>query len=298
VGPSCAFTPGKGISSWFTEAMFDEMFPNICHSACKGCGILTYECMVKATLMYPDFANSADEAANKREVAAWLGQMSQETTGGGCNTPVTGADGTCSCGPTWCDSHPGGCASWGLCFTEEATDNLYCSPSSTYPCVPGKRYSGRGPKQLSWNYNYGQFSESFCGDAQVLLDQPELVSTNPTLAWASSIWFWFTGGACNPGETCKPNCHEVFVGSKQMCAADVAAGRKYGYGWVTNIINGGLECGGAGGGACDYRVLSRVRFYKHFCEILGVAPLAAGWTEDNLHCAEQKHYVQSPPTVC
>merc|ERR1712238_560780 len=99
------------------------------------------------------------------------------------------ADGTCSCGPAWCDGHEGGCASWGLCFVEEA-GGTYCSPNSVYPCTWGQEYRGRGPKQLSYNYNYGQFSEEFCGDKSILLDNPSWVATNPTLAWASSIWFW------------------------------------------------------------------------------------------------------------
>mmetsp|Transcript_35116 Transcript_35116/g.113684 ORF Transcript_35116/g.113684 Transcript_35116/m.113684 type:complete len:489 (+) Transcript_35116:237-1703(+) len=298
-GPSCDFTPGEGISSWFTEELFNEMFPNICSSSCHGCSMLTYKCLIKATLMYPDFAQSGSEEDNKRELAAWLGEMSQETTGGGCGASTENSDGTCSCGSMWCDGHPGGgCSTWGLCFVEEAGGS-YCSPSSTYPCVPGKEYKGRGPKQLSWNYNYGQFSEQFCGDKSILLENPQRVATNPTLAWASSIWFWFTGGACNPGETCKPSCHDVFLGTKPMCAGDVQANHKYGLGWVTNVINGGLECGGAGQGKCDYRVHSRVRFYKHFCGILDVSPLAEGWTEEeNLFCNEQNNYVQAPPQVC
>lgn len=278
------------------------MFPHICDPACKGCEMLTYPCLIQATLLYPDFASSSDMEANKREVAGWLGQMSQETTGGGCNLPTTqNADGSCSCGPTWCDGEAnGGCARWGLCFVEE-TGGTYCSPNSFYPCVPGKEYRGRGPKQLSWNYNYGQFSEEFCGNKDVLLSNPDWVASNPVLAWASSIWFWFSGGACieQAGEICKPGCHDVMLGTKTKCPSDVSAGREYGLGWVTNVVNGGLECGSAGGGKCDYRVFSRVRFYKHFCSILGVAPLAEGWTEDeNLFCHNQKNYAQSPPTNC
>lgn len=298
VGPACTFTPGEGISRWYTKGMFNDMFPNICASACQGCETLTYECLIKATLQYPDFANSGNVDDDKRELAAWLGQMSQETTGGGCPTPVRNVDGTCSCGPAWCDSQPGGgCSSWGLCFVEEQ-GGTYCSTNAQYPCTPGQEYKGRGPKQLSWNYNYGQFSEEYCGDKQTLLTHPGRVATNPTLAWASSMWFWFSGGACGPDESCKPNCHEVFLGQKPMCPSDVAANRKYGFGWVTNIINGGLECGGAGDGDCDYRVLSRVRFYKFFCEILGVDALAPGWDEDNLACANQANYASFPPQQC
>lgn len=281
--------------------MFKEMFPHICDGACKGCEMLTYPCLIQATLEYPEFANSENIDDNKREVAAWLGQMSQETTGGGCNQPtVEHDDGSCSCGTTWCDSEPnGGCARWGLCFVEEA-GGTYCSDNSVYPCKPGREYKGRGPKQLSWNYNYGQFSEEFCGNKDVLLENPEWVASNPKLAWASSIWFWFSGGAClgTTGEICKPGCHEVMLGSKTKCPADEEADRKYGLGWVTNVINGGLECGSAGSGKCDYRVFSRVRFYKHFCGILDVDPLAPGWSEDNLFCVDQKNYVESPPTEC
>lgn len=262
--------------------------------------MLTYKCLVKATQLYPAFAQGSSADDNKRELAAWLGEMSQETTGGGCGASIENADGTCSCGQMWCDGHVGGCAAWGLCFVEEAGGS-YCSPSSFYPCSPDREYKGRGPKQLSYNYNYGQFSEEFCGDKTILLDNPTWVATNPTLAWASSIWFWFSGGACNEGagEICKPGCHDVFLGTKTMCQADMDAGRKYGLGWVTNVINGGLECGGAGTGKCDYRVHSRVRFYKHFCGILGVNPLAEGWTEEeNLFCVDQKNYASSPPTRC
>lgn len=264
--------------------------------------MLQYECLIKATLLYPDFANSGDVEADKRELAAWLGQMSQETTGGGCGASIENPDGTCSCGDSnWCDSEPdGGCARWGLCFVEEA-GGTYCSENAYYPCTPGREYRGRGPKQLSYNYNYGQFSRDFCGDASVLLDDPDRVATNPTLAWGSSIWFWMTGGACltEEGEVCKPSCQEVFAGTKPLCASDISVNRQYGLGWVTNVVNGGLECGGAGNGKCDYRVHSRVRFYKRYCEILGVSPLAPGWTEDgNLFCAHQGNYASAPPSNC
>jgi len=261
--------------------------------------MLTYNCLIQATLMYPKFGTSGSAEENKRELAAWLGIMSQETTGGGCGQSTTNADGTCSCGTMWCDNFPkGGCEAWGLCKVAERTGASYCSGNAKYPCVAGQKYSGRGPKQISWNYNYGQFSEEFCGDKNILLNDPDRVASNPTLAWASSIWFWFSGGACGAGEKCKPGCHEVMLGTKKKCSADVAAGRQYGLGWATNIVNGGLECGADGRGKCDYRVHSRVKYYKRFCGILGVAPLAAGWNDDNLFCNKQKNYIESPPTEC
>lgn len=110
----------------------------------------------------------------------------------------------------------------------------YCLPgigsgsgSGLYPCKPSRR----GPKQLSWNYNYGQFSKENCGDPNNLLEIPDWVATNPTQAWVSSIWFWFSGGACDQAsdEICKPFPHNVFTGKQERCGADVAANRQYGF---------------------------------------------------------------------
>ena len=36
-----------------------------------------------------------------------------------------------------------------------------------YPCTPGRAYYGRGAIDLSWNYNYGAFSQAIFQDAKV-----------------------------------------------------------------------------------------------------------------------------------
>jgi len=50
--------------------------------------------------------------------------------------------------------------------------------------------------QLSWNYNYGRFSNIFAPAAYdsklYLLEQPELVHQSGTLAMAAGIWFYMT----------------------------------------------------------------------------------------------------------
>ncbi|XP_019101200.1 PREDICTED: endochitinase At2g43590-like [Camelina sativa] len=56
-----------------------------------------------------------------------------------------------------------------------------------YPCAPGKSYHGRGPIQLSWNYNYGPCGQGLGLD---LLRQPELVGSNATVAFKTGLWFW------------------------------------------------------------------------------------------------------------
>ncbi|RWR90601.1 chitinase 9 [Cinnamomum micranthum f. kanehirae] len=90
---------------------------------------------------FEGFAQGDDSEICKREIAAFLGQTSHETTGG------------------WATA-PDGPYSWGYCFKEErgATAD-YCVPSVECPCAPGKKYYGRGPIQISYNYNYCQAGE-------------------------------------------------------------------------------------------------------------------------------------------
>jgi chitinase len=102
-----------------------------------GSGFYTYSAFITAAAAFPGFGtSSADPAINKRELAAFLGQISHETTGG------------------W-PTAPDGPYSWGLCWITEGKKNPvftpYCDPStSVYPCTPGKLYYGRGPMQLTW----------------------------------------------------------------------------------------------------------------------------------------------------
>ncbi|XP_059291561.1 basic 30 kDa endochitinase-like [Lycium ferocissimum] len=48
---------------------------------------------------------------------------------------------------------------WGHCFKTEQGNPAdlpsYCTTSAELPCAPGKKYYGRGPIQISHNYNYG-----------------------------------------------------------------------------------------------------------------------------------------------
>jgi chitinase len=49
---------------------------------------------------------------------------------------------------------------------------------------------------------------------------------------------------------------------------------------ITNIINGGLECGKGQ----DSRVADRIGFYKRYCDLLGVS------YGDNLDCYSQRPF--------
>ena len=52
-----------------------------------------------------------------------------------------------------------------------------------------KKYYGRGAKQLSYNFNYGQFSQAMFGEGRLLLDYPDFVA-DTWLNLASATWFY------------------------------------------------------------------------------------------------------------
>ena len=167
---------------------------------------------------------------------------------------------------------PDGPYAWGYCFKQEqGSPGSYCEPKPEWPCASGKKYYGRGPIQLSWNYNYGQAGRAIGVD---LLNNPDLVATDPTVSFKTVMWFWMTAQAP------KPSSHAVIMGQWSPLGTDWAPGRVPGFGVITNIINGGKECGHG----YDKRVADRIGFYKRYCHILGVTH------GDNLDCYNQKHF--------
>lgn len=258
---SCVYTPPpapgeSNVSSLISAETFNAMFPNRTYPACNG-GYFLYSAFIEATRSYPLFAGEGSEEVRKRELAAFLAQISHETTGG------------------W-DTAPGGRYAWGLCFREEVGCErggcaAYCDPYSQYQCVPGKSYHGRGPMQLSWNYNYGPAGNAIGID---LLSNPDIVATNGVVAFKTALWFWMTP------QPPKPSAHAVMVGTWQPTEQDTTLGRAPGFGMTTNIINGGLECQMP----TDERVRDRVGFFQTYATRFGVSP------GDNLYCDRMTHY--------
>ena len=121
------------------------------------------------------------------------------------------------------------------------------------------------------NYNYGQAGKAIGAD---LINNPDLVATDLTILFKTAIWFWMTPQAN------KPSNHDVIIGNWRPSAADTSAGRVPGYGVITNIINGGLECGHGS----DNMVADRIGFYKRYCEIMGVS------YGNNLDCYNQEPF--------
>lgn len=226
--------------------------------------------IINETIDYATFAGEGDLAARKRELMAFLANISQETTGG------------------W-PTAPGGQYAWGLYFREEVgyegTTNIGYrdEANAIYPPAPGKSYHGRGPIQLSYNYNYGQASEFIFGDKNVLLANPEKVIQEGVIAFETAIWFWMAQ------QYPKPSCHEVMIPGKWTpTAAQLAGGLKPGFGATVNIINGGVECGS---GTENAKVLGRIAHYQRYTGIKGVSlELDGGNNAANCGCANMARF--------
>ncbi|GAA4003259.1 chitinase [Allokutzneria multivorans] len=211
---------GGGTPSGFvvSEAQFNQMFPG-------RNPFYTYQGLTAALSAYPGFATTGGDTVKKQEAAAFLANANHET--GGL-----------------------------VHIVEQNTANYphYCDRNQPYGCPAGQAaYYGRGPIQLSWNFNY-----KAAGDALGLnlLGDPWQVQNNASVAWKTALWYWNTQSG--PG-TMTP--HNAMINGR-------------GFGETIRSINGSLECGGKN----PAQVESRVNAYRNFTRILGVDPGA------NLYC--------------
>ena len=72
---------GSAISSVISSDVYSQLFAIKDSSQCQHPGFYTYQSFETAANGYPGFGTSKDTATNKREVAAFLAQISHETTG-------------------------------------------------------------------------------------------------------------------------------------------------------------------------------------------------------------------------
>ncbi|HVS94063.1 MAG TPA: chitinase [Mucilaginibacter sp.] len=189
---------------------------------------------------YGNFCTEKDLLTDKKELAAFLANIAHETRHG-----------------------ENGKYNDGLMYLHEANTLLpYIADNDNYPPTTGKKYYGRGPVQLSYNGNYGYASDCIFGNKSVLLDNPDLVSTDPVVAFETAIYFWMTP------QTYKPSAHDVMIGKWQPNADDKAKNRKPGFGMTINIINGAVECGQ---GENVFSMNDRIGFYQYFLKKFGVS---------------------------
>ncbi|KAA6218373.1 glycoside hydrolase family 19 protein [Streptomyces filamentosus] len=193
-----------------TEAQFNQMFPN-------RNPFYTYAGLVAAAKKYPAFAGTGSDTVKKQEAAAFLANVSHET--GGLYYIV-----------------------------EQNTANYphYCDANQPYGCPAGQAaYYGRGPIQLSWNFNYKAAGDALGID---LLNNPWRVEQDPAVAMMTGLWYWNTQNG--PGTM---TAHNAMVNGA-------------GFGQTIWAINGSLECNGGN----PAQVQSRVTKYQQFTQILGV----------------------------
>ncbi|KAI8004346.1 Endochitinase EP3 [Camellia lanceoleosa] len=190
-----------------TQAFFDGII-NQAPAGCVGSSFFTRSAFLNALGSYPSFGTTGTADDSKREIAAFFAHATHETGF--------------------------------FCYIEEingASQN-YCDPSYTqYPCAPNKNYYGRGPLQLTWNYNYGPAGQSIGFDG---LNNPETVATDSVVSFKTALWFWTI------------NVHDVI---------------NSGFGATIRAINSG-ECNGNNPNAVN----ARVKYYTDYCNQLGVAP--------------------------
>lgn len=205
--PSAATSAGSFIVS---EAQFNKMFPS--RNA-----FYTYRGLTDALSAYPQFATTGDTATRKREAAAFLANVSHET--GGLRYVIE---------------------------QNKANYPHYCDTTQPYGCPAGKSaYHGRGPLQLSWNFNYKAAGDALGTD---LLHDPNQVQNNPATAWKTGLWFWNAqkgAGSMTP--------HDAIVTNQ-------------GFGQTIRSLNGTLECGGKNPAERN----DRISLYKRFVAVLGV----------------------------
>ncbi|MEU4268093.1 glycoside hydrolase family 19 protein [Streptomyces sp. NPDC026092] len=211
-------TPPPSSGFVVSEAQFNQMFPS-------RNSFYTYSGLTAALSAYPAFATTGGDTVKRQEAAAFLANVHHET--GGL-----------------------------VHIVEQNTANYphYCDSGQPYGCPAGQAaYYGRGPIQLSWNFNY-----KAAGDALGinLLNDPYRVERDAAVAWKTGLWYWNTQNG--PG---------TMTGHNAMV-------NQAGFGQTIRSINGALECDGKN----PAQVQSRVTKYQQFAQILGVP------TGANLYC--------------
>uniref|UniRef100_A0A0N4ZQW2 Glyco_hydro_19_cat domain-containing protein n=1 Tax=Parastrongyloides trichosuri TaxID=131310 RepID=A0A0N4ZQW2_PARTI len=293
------------IEKWFKRRMFNDLFPKAnLGVGPHPCLPYSYEAFIIAARYFPEFGSGSKkirgiskEELQKRDVAAYFAHIIQET---GENNYIYFNSSLNDNDALKC-FYQGGLYHW---FeggpnseflrpnkTYTVDDGEYCNDAGRYcsktpesqfwyPCNDEKKifenvtmnkgcYFGRGPLQLSWNYNYGQF-QYWLHSKKIevdLLNDPNLLmkKMDPPLGMLASLWFYMTP------QPPKPSMHSIITGKWLSSIKN----RKIGYkdsvfGPTSLVINN--ECSGEEvdelvGGPGENR---RIKAYKWFCSYFNI----------------------------
>jgi hypothetical protein len=175
---SCSYWDGE-TNAQRTDGNYTNIpgFSGTCHGPRKA--VYTYEGFTGVASTYGAFGSNSNVTLAKREIAAFLANVSHESDWLHANREYNTAN---------------------YCY--------YCDPNWSFGCPAGQcQYYGRGPIQLSWNNNYKS-----CGDAigVDLLNNPNLAADDPTIAMKTGVWYWMNG--MGPGGY-GANSHEAILAS-------------------------------------------------------------------------------------
>jgi len=199
----------------------------------------TYNNFLAAVARYPFFCgekgyfSSTDEAC-KREIASLFGHAAQET------------------GETQITTSFYSLRETGWVNQLSSVDQFRKGCGSPFDCSSEwAMYYGRGPKQLTYGYNYAGFSAAyFNGDYNFLLKWPDMVAYDGKMFFESAIWFVMTH------QPPKPSIHDVMLGRYSPSTAckttsdcfglqyDDVTGVKNNFNVTIEVVNGGPECRG------------------------------------------------------
>nr|ACJ61920.1 chitinase [Zea mays subsp. parviglumis]ACJ61924.1 chitinase [Zea mays subsp. parviglumis] len=198
---------GANVANVVSDAFFNGI-KNQAGSGCEGKNFYTRSAFLSAVNAYPGFAHGGTEVEGKREIAAFFAHVTHETGR--------------------------------FCYISEINkSNAYCDASNRqWPCAAGQKYYGRGPLQISWNYNYGPAGRDIGFNG---LADPNRVAQDAVIAFKTALWFWMN------------NVHRVMP---------------QGFGATIRAINGALECNGNN----PAQMNARVGYYKQYCQQLRVDP--------------------------
>lgn len=263
----------KRVEKILPEKNWQEIFP-------MRNSLYTYRGFLQAVAKFKGFCQTYTDGRNSEDICrkslvTIFAHFTQETGGHDKNSEIEEwRQGLVFLRESGCNDHDNSCQY-----------NKECDPTTwqgkTWPCGKnpnGKflKYYGRGAKQLSYNYNYGPFSDFIFNDIRPLLDDPDKVAKT-WLNLASAIFFFIY-----PAPP-KPSMLHVVDGTWQPNEKDRELGIRPGFGATTNIINGGIECGH---GHEKPQSLNRISYFESHGKYLQIK---TGENEE-LGCKNQKAF--------